>query len=392
MTAMDRFDRELAAWLDTEASITAPVGLHAMVIERARVARQRPGWLVAVRGETIGLRRVPGLDRRSLVALAVLALLAASWALVGSGVLHQRRSGPFGGVGTIAFTRGPDDAHSQLFVACADLSNVRPIAAREGRSSGWPSWSPDGRRIAFNANFDDPDTSDNTDVWDIYTIDVDSGAVSKLTRSVGLEGDPAYSDDGRLIAFDSTEPGREGIWVMNADGSGQRRIASTPLPGARSDYGPTFSPDGARIAFTRVVDDRTSRIYVVNVDGTHLTPLTPAYILPSKADWSPDGATILFDAADASHPFQTLYTVRPDGTGLAALTLPGRQGDLSSGYSDPVWSPDGSDILLAHGLIDGTLPPVKLGLAVMRPSDGDVMALSNGDGAEHVPDWSAFGC
>ena len=83
-----------------------------------------------------------------------------------------------------------------------DMSHAQQIPTREGHNAAWGVWSPDGTRIAFNADYDDPDLGDDQEVWNIYTMDPDGGNVTRLTRSFGL--DPGYSPGGTLIVFGST--------------------------------------------------------------------------------------------------------------------------------------------------------------------------------------------
>lgn len=393
MTSYDRFDRDLAVWIDGETSVTAPAGLHAGAIERARRTRQRPGLLVALRGGTIGRPTVGGLDRRALLVLAATALaLGAALALIGSGALRQDRARPLAVNGAIAYMTGDDTKREwQLFVACADLTKARPIALTPGRSSGWPAWSPRGDRLAFNANFDDPDMTDELEIWDIDTSDPDGSNLLKLTQSAGLEGDPAYSADGTLITFDSTEPGKKGVWVMNAkDGSGQHLVTPTP-DGQVIDYAPSFSPDGTQIVFTRQTSDSTAVLYVVNIDGSGLTEITPTNLQPLKAAWSPDGSTIVFDVASYLLPDRGIFTVRPDGTDLRNLDLPTGSDAVADGYSDPVWSPDGSLILLVHGLHQGS-DLLRIGLATMRPDGTGLQWLSEDPVAKNKPVWGTAAC
>jgi len=83
-----------------------------------------------------------------------------------------------------------------------------------------PAWSPDGRRIAFAAERDG-----NTD---IYTMNTDGTDERRLTTDPGLDDDPEWSPDGRRIAFTSEMDGNTDIWVMDADGSNKERLTSDP--------------------------------------------------------------------------------------------------------------------------------------------------------------------
>ena len=199
----------------------------------------------------------------------------------------------------------------------SDLHQLTPDAPHQ---SGWPVLSPDGTRIAFNSNRDDPDPTDDTDVWDIYTMDVDGGDVTKLTGSVGNSVDPAYSRDGTLIAFGWDAPGKEGIYVMNADGSGLRRITTLPEDAA-SEIGPRFSADGSQLVFTRVVSDTASALFVVSLDGSPQLRMTPAAIVPAEADWSHDGHADRGPCRLPRVPVpRAIWVMAPDGSALKNLT------------------------------------------------------------------------
>jgi TolB protein len=96
---------------------------------------------------------------------------------------------------------------------------------------------------------------------------------------------------------------------MNADGTNQRPLTT---PSSGSDESPAWSPDGTRIAFTRVSGPRATSIVVVNVDGTGEHRLSPAGRSDGNPAWSPDGSKIAF----VSKPLELseLWVMRSDGT------------------------------------------------------------------------------
>lgn len=181
----------------------------------------------------------------------------------------------------IAFTtdrRGTFD----IFVMNADGSNQRPLLAGP-TEDWWPVWSPDGARIAFS--------SDRDGIPQIYTLDLRTDAVTRLTYTVAKDDDdgdftPAWSSNGQ-IAFDRTLDSRSAIFAMNADGSNVHRVS----PDKAEDYWPRWSPDGTKLVFVDWRDD--AFVSVMNADGTGRVRLTSSGD-DAAPSWSPDGAHIVF--------------------------------------------------------------------------------------------------
>jgi Tol biopolymer transport system component len=291
---------------------------------------------------------------------------------------------------TGAITYMHDDAtgHPQTWTACADLSHAKRLTSIAGHGSGWPVWSPDGKRIAIDT--DRNDAAGTGEINDVYTMDAHGGDVRKLTDSVGVSGDPGYSPDGKLIAFgaDRGDPKTQGIFVMNAtDGSHKRRLTTIPAT-ARDDHAPRFSPDGMQIVFTREVNDTEAELDVVNVDGSGLRRITTWSVDPGDATWSPDGTRIVFEANLTFDGRTGPWIVGADGSDEHSLTGPQDLSGDWNGFADPVWSPDGTLILVLHGIHhpDESFPA---GLATIRPDGTGLRYLGDGQGAEHQADWSA---
>jgi TolB protein len=197
-----------------------------------------------------------------------------------------------------------------------------------------PAWSPDGARIAF--------ISSRTGGGDLYLINADGSGRRRLTYTAAREFTrPAWSPDGRGIAFVRTEGNTDSLYTTRSDGGGQRRL----YRGCQV-YRPAWSPDGTRIAFDGGCRQYAS-IYVVDVGtgrGRRLTSSTFDQAANNGAfdeypTWSPDGRLIAFDRFRESHG-DVLYF------GIVVMLSDGsHQHELgSSDNAHPAWSPDGRSI------------------------------------------------
>jgi TolB protein len=153
------------------------------------------------------------------------------------------------------------------------------------------------------------------------------GSGERILRTRGDASWPAWSRDGRRVAF--TSVGRRGIFVMNADGSGLRRVTTTKS----LDLQPTWSPDGRRIAFARFVPGFREEIFVVGVNGRGLRRLTRNRGQDLEPDWSPNGKRIAwaFTSTRTVGATPAIHTTNPDGRFKRRVT----------DGSAPDWSPDG---------------------------------------------------
>jgi TolB protein len=170
-----------------------------------------------------------------------------------------------------------------------------------------------------------------------------SGANVQLTRNRISDFSPAWSPDGRNIAFSRQAGNGAALFVMNADGTGVRRL-TTPVQGPggapSNDFTPAWSPDGRQIAFSsNRADFAEPDIFRIDADGTDLTQLTrtPFFTGDFNPTWSPDGKWIWFDSDRVSVFNREIYRMRPDGSGVQRMTR------TADGIDDgsPDISPDG---------------------------------------------------
>jgi len=289
--------------------------------------------------------------------------------------------------GEIVFAAGSPDGHVHLYAMQPDGSDRRqitdygsddtdPAVSPDGRSSAFvhqirdvppviatvpmdggpptwltderlfvtsgPSWSTDGSKIAFAAH--------DRGGQRLFVANADGTGVHAITGAdLYWTADAAWSPDGEWIAFTASgvsgdrEPSTWDVFVVRPDGSELENVTRTPST-HEDESGPTWSPDGTRIAFARAGTE-DQRIVIRRVAGGEETILTSGHIDSSPA-WSPDGRWIAFDRAGVDrdpgeHPaHQDVWRVRPDGSGLRRLTT-------QRGFA-PTWRPvpedaEGSD-------------------------------------------------
>ncbi len=201
---------------------------------------------------------------------------------------------------------------------------------------------------------------------EVYTLDIATGEVRRLTDHPAFDNAADWSPDGTRIVFQSLRDGEWGVHVMNADGSEVRQLAG--------DAGfPRWSPDGLRIVF--VAGDGPD-IHVMDPDGGNVVQLTTDPSFDSFPDWSPDGARIVFQSARTGG--DEAWLMDADGGNLAQLPTP-----LFGG--GPTWSPDGTRFAF-HSDRGGNVD-----VYVADVDGSSVTRMTTDPGVDVYPDWSPDG-
>lgn len=239
---------------------------------------------------------------------------------------HRARSN------TIAFVRYAGGSYAIFVVSARGGAPRRLSAPPAGRPApprqafqDTPTWSPDGRWIAF--------ASDRDGHYGVYVMRADGTHTRRLSVSSAGDQAPSWSPDGRLIAFSRAT---KGLYVIAVDGRRVTRL--THAPNAK-DEDPAWSPDGSRIVFVRHELGVGSALFLVRPNGRGLCELTPFTESVGAPTWSPDGRKLAYSTGDGLG--FGIAVVNADGTGRRTLTPQGLD-------FHPAWSPDGRQIVFAR--------------------------------------------
>jgi TolB protein len=180
-------------------------------------------------------------------------------------------------------------------------------------------------------------------VYSIYVMAADGGGERRLTDSdptgpetpAGLfyEVEPDWSPDGERVAFASRRGGDFDLYVTGADGKGTRQVTDF----AGEETHPSWSPDGTELVFQR---GTPAHLWIIGADGGTPRRVTNSPDAEVDPSWSPDGSWIAFQLRRPGTPLSEIWLVRPDGSGKHRLT------DIERA-AQPAWSPDSRRIAVA---------------------------------------------
>ena len=244
------------------------------------------------------------------------------------------------GGGGIAFEGGGE--YGQLLVVNPNGPGLRTIASCPALSTNCairePAWSPDGRRLAFVRG--DPGGRYARSRLSLYVVATNGGGVRRLAACGDCgdvpDGELAWSPDSKWIAFtrqDEHPRDEAGIWLVRAAGGAAHRLTRCQ-PASCFDVEPSWSPDGDLLVFARwgSTPGAAGRLYTISRDGSGLSSIADG----ADPQWSPDGRRIAFDGPNG------LSVSNADGSDLR-LIFAGTSG--ASGPGAPSWSPDGRKLV-----------------------------------------------
>jgi len=390
MTSPRRFDQELPAIFAALYPIATP-DYRDELVQRIAVTPQRPAWTFIERWLPVDItaQRVAGprIPMRQFAVLALVGLLvaAALAAYVGS---QRRLPDPFGlaANGSIAYSVAGD------ILIRNDLA-AEPTVVLGGTTDDHDPWfSPDGSRLAFVRTIEGKDY--------LMTVRANGSDVRQVLSQPLVDPFIVWSPDSRSFAFADSVRGIRALSIVLADGSGSRSIDTGGVVPGDPSWRP---PTGEEILFRGQAPDGSLDLYVVASDGTGLRALG----LPSErlfgpdwdvtgAAWSPDGSRIAynvveFDPLSGVNHFR-VHVIQPDGTGDVAL--PGPAPEVMEAW--PVWSPDGTSILV-HRWTWKSAPDGGRGWLAILPADGSAPAraigpeVAGGEDTGLIKTWSPDG-
>ena len=300
------------------------------------------------------------MHRKASLSGVVVVLVA----LIGS--LSASASFP-GSNGAIVFQSNRAGGAAELYLQNEDGTGVRRLTYNTA-GDRMPRFSPDGKRIAFASDRDD---SGN---FEIYVMDLPTGATSRITNDAARDDAPVFTADGAALVW------QRGpffcpcaIWTAAVDGSGERRVDTGPgnamfpdmsphgqtltftsdrsdvfaiyvqqlnglgrrqvtaPPGGFDDFRSRWSPTDRDLVFLRDNGTNQNDVYTVHQDGTELTQLTNGPRFEEQAQFSPDGEKVLFSVFPDDGSAR-MYTIRRDGSGEQALP---RLAEIAESFDGP---------------------------------------------------------
>jgi Tol biopolymer transport system component len=350
--------------------------------ELRRIERLHPDEDLVDRAITRPRRDAPPPRRSTRIVTIVVALAVPVALILGAFVVLRDRGRitPEGEGGTGAVPTNGDLLYAKRVDNGWSLFTIDPATGLErqithGYRDYGSDWSPDGTRIVYDS--ESPNGGDG-----IWVANADGSDATKLIDDGSF---PAWSPDGSTIAFARADlsktvsfgSGSSGtpfyLYAIDADGTNVRRLTEGDL----SDYAPAWSPDGSRIAFLRVNGGGGGGLYVMNADGSSQRRIAgPELEIFGAPAWSPDGDSIAVavNGTEGGDP-GGIMLVPADGSAPPAM-LPGTEATYPDYDSNPAWSPDGRWIAYVHSY-HGTV-------TVVHPDGSGRWSLSIDPGSDSI--------
>jgi TolB protein len=246
----------------------------------------------------------------------------------------------------------------QICLINADGTGQRRLTTVDSARHFYPSFAPDGQSVLFSSNLDGN--------FKIYEQTL-TGQPKKIGETVGIA--PEVSPDNRFIAFTRSDGKKDGVWVMERDGSNPKFVVV--------GWDPTWSPDSSRILFAATLGGKP-QLASVNLDGSDLRQITDLPDLRGRSDWSPDGLQII--TYSGKPWFRELFIMNSDGSNLRQLTEPG------GNSQGPSFSPTG-EMVAFTAYFDAYQNNNGCEIYILRVDGTGLTRLTNNNYCDWQPRW-----
>jgi len=219
-------------------------------------------------------------------------------------------------------------------------------------------------KIVFISNRDAND--------ELYMMDYDGHNQTRLTFNKKQDYMPAWSADGRKIAYTSYRDNRAGLYILNPF---EGEITEVVSKG--TNFAPTFSHDGKKLAFCSTAKEGNPEIYVATSDGNNIKRLTFNDAIDTAPSWSPTGREIAFTSDRGGTP--QIYIMDAEGSNIRRVSFGG------SYHDGPAWSPTGDRIAYVSR-VDQIFDIYVLNLRTEK-----IIKLTESNARNETPSWSSDG-
>jgi len=258
-----------------------------------------------------------------------------------------------------------DMSGQNICIMNADGSGLHRLTPLDGYARYYASLAPDGESVVYSQYRE-------ANVYEIYEMAIATGVAVRLTDRLGVSNSPEISPDGKSIVF-MRDPGASDqyqIWLMNRDGSNQRRLFSG------RGWDPTWSPDGSQILFASDMDG-TVQLYRIDLDGSNPKRISDLPAIRGRSDWSSQGMIATY----SGQPWKReVYIMRADGSEARRVSPPG------GNSQGPSFSPDG-DWLAFTSYFDKNGDDLGCEIYIIRVDGTDLRRLTNNDFCDYQPRW-----
>ncbi|HEX8220090.1 MAG TPA: hypothetical protein VF914_12885 [Chloroflexia bacterium] len=244
------------------------------------------------------------------------------------------------------------------------------LTDQETAENAYPTWSPDGTRIAFMSKRGGGN-------WQIHVMNADGSDKRMVTDGKGLAKLPVWSPDGASIAYvlsDGASSASE-VYVVPAAGGAARAITSN---GSVKSY-PLWTHDGKSVVFVQGSGDRDNTIAIVPIEGGDPRDITEPGAVKGL-QLSPTGPVLVYYRVLIESRGTDIYTLSLDGGAPVLVT-----GDNPDDYY-PAWSPDGKRLTWASSRLGAQGREYRI--AVGNLDGTGTQVITSGPGAEYQPQWA----